>query len=227
MGTVDKKNQKSTSFKTKGYGKNSGACVLLYCLHPTGKKYIVWTFVKMEMENSVSVPINSLQAYQKNAIIKVMVLRQGNQTSTRQGSTTIRKMIFMDEEGTLIHGIIFSNIIQLFEDQMRINKTYIIEDPIVQPINKKYPNVNKNIELLLHRGTILREAQQQLTYDNLNFDFKEFAYVNANPVTDNEHDVIGILKKVRQVNRFERKDKLGFGYRREVVLINTMLQTIT
>ncbi|XP_073291089.1 replication protein A 70 kDa DNA-binding subunit B-like [Primulina huaijiensis] len=110
---------------------------------------------------------------------------------------------------------------------MRINKTYIIEDPIVQPINKKYPNLNKNIELLVHRGTILREAQQQLTYDNLNFDFKEFVYVNENPVTDNEHDVIGILMKVRQVTRFERKDKLGFGYRKEVILINTMLQTIT
>ncbi|XP_075495493.1 uncharacterized protein LOC142532858 [Primulina tabacum] len=40
-------------------------------------------------------------------------------------------------------------------------------------------------------------------------------------------DVIGILMKVRQVNRFERKDKLSFGYRREVILINTMLQTIT
>lgn len=133
----------------------------------------------------------------------------------------------MDEEGTLIHGIMFSNIIQLFEDQMKINKSYIIEDPIVQPINKNYPNVNQRIELLLHRGSKISEAQPQLTCHKLKFDFKEFGYLNQIQANDDEHDVIGVLRKVRQATRFQRKDKINFGYKRELILMNTMLQTIT
>ncbi|XP_073153842.1 replication protein A 70 kDa DNA-binding subunit B-like [Henckelia pumila] len=127
----------------------------------------------------------------------------------------------------MIHGIMFENIIQIFEDQMKVGKTYIIENPIVQPIQTKYPNVNKRIELRLHRGTIVNEAQPQLICDSLNFDFKEFAYIKANPATDHEHDVIGILIKVRQLIRYTKQDKITFGYRREIILMNSMLQTIT
>lgn len=127
-------------------------------------------------------------------------------------------------KGDMIHGLLFTNTIQQFQDQLSNNKTYLIFDPIVKQINKSFPNVNPKLELIFQVTTRI-EVQPDISYA-LNFNFKEFADIKNNSWKDEEHDVIGIVKRVKHLVCFKTSKK-PIAYRREIILINSMLDTIT
>ncbi|KAG8386163.1 hypothetical protein BUALT_Bualt03G0120500 [Buddleja alternifolia] len=168
------------------------------------------------IENSTPeiIPINSLHRDQKDVTVKVMVLRQGSSRPSKENS----KGIDYESQGTKIHGVVFVNALQQFEKDFILHKTYIISNPIVNETNKKYPNVNPEIELVLQPTTRVAEVEQKLNCKSMKYMFLDFGDVKASS-DENEIDVLGFVKKVKQSFQFVRNDS-SIGYRREVVLIN-------
>ncbi|XP_073281486.1 replication protein A 70 kDa DNA-binding subunit B-like [Primulina huaijiensis] len=143
---------------------------------------------------------------------------------TQLNSKSIRKLIFMDEKGDMIHELLFTSTIQQFQDQIRSNNTYIIFYPIVKRIDKSFPNVNPKLELIFQVTTRI-EVQPDISY-TLNFNFKQFADIKNNSWKDENHDVIRIVKRVKHLVCFKTSKK-PIAFRKEIILINPMLDRIT
>ncbi|XP_075521313.1 replication protein A 70 kDa DNA-binding subunit B-like [Primulina tabacum] len=180
--------------------------------------------ISTPVNNYTVVSINSLKEKQKDAAIRVIVVRQGILMETQLNSKSIRKLIFKDEKGDMTHELLFTSTIQQFQNQMRNNNSYLIFDPIVKQINQSFPNVNPKLELIFQVTTRI-EVKPDISYA-LNFSFKQFADIKNNSWKDEYHDVIGIVKRVKHLVCFKTSKK-PTAYRREIILINPMLDTIT
>ncbi|KAG8387810.1 hypothetical protein BUALT_Bualt02G0059800 [Buddleja alternifolia] len=137
-----------------------------------------------------------------------------------------RTFTSFDEAGTKIHGIIFTNALQLFESKLIIHKTYVISSPTIRETNKKYPNVNPKIELVLQATTTVTEAQESINCRNISLVFSDFNELKTDSDVNELFDVIGFVKKIKQPFQFSRNDNT-IGHRREVVLMNHKFDTIT
>ncbi|XP_073122578.1 uncharacterized protein [Henckelia pumila] len=49
---------------------------------------------------------------------------KGQEAPTKTANKTMRKLIFIDEHGTMIHGLIFDNVNENFHNLLETNKTH-------------------------------------------------------------------------------------------------------
>ncbi|CAK9184203.1 unnamed protein product [Ilex paraguariensis] len=103
--------------------------------------------------------INQLTKYENKWNLKVKVLRRGSITtySNNKGTREIWKVILVDEEGTRIQALMFSNVVTKFSNLFIKDKTYFVSNGIVKPVNPKYTSAHKDIKLAL---TILTEVKK-------------------------------------------------------------------
>ncbi|CAK9150922.1 unnamed protein product [Ilex paraguariensis] len=80
--------------------------------------------------------INQLTKYENKWNLKVKVLRRGSITtySNNKGTREIWKVILVDEEGTRIQALMFSNVVTKFSNLFIKDKTYFVSnDAVTQP----------------------------------------------------------------------------------------------
>ncbi|XP_073034868.1 replication protein A 70 kDa DNA-binding subunit B-like [Primulina eburnea] len=170
--------------------------------------------------------ITSLQPNQKATTLVLKVLRQGSSLFSKANSKPIRKIIFLDEEGTMIYGIVFANAMQYFHEQLKFNRSYNIFNPDIREINKNFPNINPKIELVLQTNTTITETDNIISFSNNTFSFCEFGDIKKSSQDAHPLDVIGVIMKVKQSIQFRRDDN-STGCRREVILMNLLHDTVT
>ncbi|XP_073129026.1 replication protein A 70 kDa DNA-binding subunit B-like [Henckelia pumila] len=164
--------------------------------------------------------INNLQENQSDIVIEALVLRQGSETKAKKSMTTIRKVILMDKQGTMIYAFIFSNVIPQIKTLLQTNTTYFICNLLVRPINSTYVNVNPKFDLTIQAGSVVTETQVMKLTMPLAIEFKSHA--NKMPA-----DLIGFVKNVRNLHTFRRPLTGTIGYLREIVLMNEQYDVIT
>ncbi|XP_075492065.1 replication protein A 70 kDa DNA-binding subunit B-like [Primulina tabacum] len=158
------------------------------------------------MADSEVSSITSLQPNQKATTLVLKVLRQGNSLFSKANSKPIRKIIFLDEEGTMIYGIVFANAMQYFHEQLKFNRSYLISNPDIREINTNFPNINPKIELVLQNNTTITETDNIISFSNYTFSFCEFGDIKKSSQDAQPLDVIGVIMKVKQLIQFRRDD---------------------
>ncbi|KAK4441857.1 hypothetical protein Salat_0520700 [Sesamum alatum] len=83
-----------------------------------------------------------------------------------------------DEEGTRIGVLFFNDEVNLFAGKFELHKTYLISNGEVKKVNPMFLNAHLEIELVLKRYTIVKDASAPID-DNINFNFVDFDEIDT------------------------------------------------
>ncbi|GAA0161308.1 hypothetical protein LIER_39207 [Lithospermum erythrorhizon] len=105
--------------------------------------------------------------------IKVIVVRVDIPYQVSHQSKKVQKIIFADEKGTCIFGILYDRAVDDLAGFFFKNKAYTIPKGRIQKVNTRYDYVHPTVELWLDNRASISEVDGGIEI-NMDYNFKSF-----------------------------------------------------
>ncbi|KAK1317500.1 hypothetical protein QJS10_CPA05g01367 [Acorus calamus] len=115
----------------------------------------------LKMDSEGNTLLSAINDTTTNWKIKVKVVRKLSPRLSRNANREFQNVIFEDEKGNMIQGILFNQQIKQFERTILLNHNYYISGAKVQKIAKTFRMVDNEYQLVLQRETKIQEISDE------------------------------------------------------------------
>jgi replication factor A1 len=154
-------------------------------------------------------PINSLNPYQPNWLIKARVTAKADIKNWDKGEGRSGKLFsvdLIDNEKGEIRAVMFNEAVDTFHDIFEIGRVYLISKGKLKHSNKKYSQLKSDYEITLDTNSIVRLIENDKAIPSGNFTIVPLHELADRP--ENEIvDVVGVVDTCSECMPFVTKNK--------------------
>ena len=156
-------------------------------------------------------PLSALALYERNWTIKVRLINRGPKREMRNAKNIhLISLEFVDEEGTVISGLISGEAADKYDKVLEKGKVYMITNGEVKIAAKKYTSVSNDFSLKLDGTTVIEEVEDDKSIKQNEFNFSLIKDIYEIP----EASIIDVLGTItvagsKQIHIPKKKDGSG------------------
>lgn len=168
------------------------------------KEYII----QSSSEVKGVMPIKALGLHSSDWTIKVRLIRKGELkkfTREKYGESHLLPLEFIDSEGTQICATLFSSGVDKYQSILTPLSCYLVSNGTVKMANKNYTSVRNDFAITLDATVAIQPVADDPSIPRAGYCFMPIVKI-AEVASGTMIDIIGVVRTVREVTEFGRRD---------------------